>query len=186
MFGLFIGFIIIQRIIELVIAKRNETWIKELGGIEVGQLHYRFMVMIHVCFFITFISEVLIFHKGISHWWPFLLMLFALTQIGRGWVIFTLGRYWNTKILILPQAKVVKKGPYRFLKHPNYCIVTLEFIIVPFMFRAYMTALIFTLLNILILSIRIPAEERVLAQQTEYAEVFMGKNRFLPTIMKRT
>lgn len=185
MFALFVGFIIAQRLIELVLARRNEIWMKNKGGIEVGQSHYRYMVMIHVFFFISFIVEVLLFKKSPSPLWPFLLLLFIATQIGRVWVILTLGRYWNTKIILLPQGNVVKKGPYRFLKHPNYFIVSMELIIVPFMFQAYITAIVFTLLNIWILSIRIPAEEHALMEGTDYRGKFQDQKRFIPTISKK-
>lgn len=185
MFALFLGFIIIQRLIELFIAKSNEIWMKKLGGVETGQSHYRYMVLIHVLFFVSYIGEVVIFHKHISPWWPLLLVLFVFTQIGRGWVIYTLGNYWNTKIIILPHSNVVKKGPYRFIKHPNYLIVTLEFLIIPFMFQAYVTALIFTFLNIWILSIRIPLEEKALNEGTDYEGVFTGRKRFVPVNPKR-
>lgn len=185
MFALFIGFIVMQRLLELIIAKRNENWLKKAGGIETGQSHYRYMVIIHILFFVTYIGEVLLFQKSISPWWPLLLALFLLTQFGRAWVIFTLGKYWNTKIITLPHTNVVKKGPYRFIKHPNYFIVSLEFLIIPFMFQAYMTALIFTFLNIWILSIRIPLEEKALTAQTDYGGAFTGRRRFLPIISKR-
>lgn len=185
MFALFVGFIVAQRLIELVLAKRNEIWMKSKGGIEVGRSHYRYMVMIHVFFFISFILEVLLLKKTPSPFWPFLLSLFITTQIGRVWVIFTLGKYWNTKIILLPQGNVVKKGPYRFLKHPNYFIVSLELIIIPFMFQAYLTAIVFTLLNIWILSIRIPAEEHALMEATDYKRQFQDQKRFIPTISKK-
>lgn len=185
MFSLFIGVIVIQRLVELVIANRNERWMKNNGGIEVGQSHYRYMVTMHTLFFVSLILEVFLFEKVASPYWPFLLTLFLGTQLGRIWVIKSLGRYWNTKIIILPNAKIVKKGPYQFLKHPNYVIVALEFLIIPLMFQAYATAVFFTLLNVFILSIRIPMEEKALSELTEYTEVLSGQNRFLPTISKR-
>jgi methyltransferase len=185
MFILIIGFMILQRIAELVLAKRNEKWMKSIGGIELGQSHYRYIVLMHVLFFVSLIAEFTLMQKQLSSASGVLLILFLLTQLGRVWVISSLGRYWNTKIIILPQAKVVKKGPYRFLKHPNYVIVSLEFIIIPLLFQAYITAVLFSFLNILILSYRIPAEEKALADQTEYGEVFSKQKRFLPTISKR-
>lgn len=185
MFTWLIVIIILQRLIELYIARKNEAWMKSQGGIEVGQSHYQYMVIIHICFFIALLLEVFLFNRTSSSAFPILLIGFILTQIGRVWVILSLGRYWNTKIIILPQGNVIKKGPYRFLKHPNYVIVSLELIIIPFIFQAYFTAVLFTLLNILILSIRIPAEEKALLELTEYGEVFSKQNRFLPSFSKR-
>lgn len=185
MFTWLIVIIILQRLIELFIARKNEAWMKSQGGIEVGQSHYRYMVILHICFFISLLLEVFLFNRISSSAWSILLIGFILTQIGRVWVILSLGRYWNTKIIVLPQANVVKKGPYRFLKHPNYVIVSLELIIIPLMFQAYFTAVLFTLLNTLILSIRIPAEEKALLELTEYGEVFSKQKRFLPSFSKR-
>ena len=94
---------------------------------------------------------------------------FLLTQLIRVWAITSLGRYWNTKIIVLPGAKMVNKGPYRFLKHPNYLVVTIEFIVIPLLFEAYFTAFFFSLLNGIILRIRIAAEEKALYQLTGYS-----------------
>ncbi|MEQ2528610.1 isoprenylcysteine carboxylmethyltransferase family protein [Bacillaceae bacterium CLA-AA-H227] len=185
MFTWLIVIIILQRLIELFIARKNEAWMMSQGGVEVGQSHYRYMVILHICFFISLLLEVFFFNRTSSSAWPILLIGFIFTQIGRVWVILSLGRYWNTKIIVLPQANVVKKGPYQFLKHPNYVIVSLELIIIPLMFQAYFTAVLFTLLNILILSIRIPAEEKALLELTEYGEVFSKQKRFLPSFSKR-
>lgn len=184
MFWLFIGFVIIQRLIELIIAKRNEAWVKSLGAVEVGQSHYPYMVMIHGLFFVVMMAEVLAFHRTLSPVWPLLVIFFVITQIGRIWIIFTLGKYWNTKILILPNAKLVKRGLYRYIRHPNYLIVTLEFIIIPCMYQAYFTAILFSLLNVAILSVRIPMEEAALARLTEYDEIFEGKRRLIPVMKK--
>lgn len=87
-----------------------------------------------------------------------------MVQLLRGWILYSLGQYWNTKILVLPGSRMVKKGPYRWIKHPNYLVVALELILLPLMFGAYLTAAIFTLINAtLLLKVRIPAEEKALA-----------------------
>lgn len=172
LFTIFVSFIITQRLFELVVAKRNETWMKKQGAVEFGQSHYRFMVLIHVLFFIVYMLEVSLLNRELSPIWPILLSVFFLTQIVRVWALMSLGRFWNTKILVLPNAQIVKKGPYRFLKHPNYCVVTLELLVIPLMFEAYATALIFSFLNMVILSIRIPSEEKALAEWTEYNAAF--------------
>jgi len=167
-FYLFILFILLQRIYELVIAKRNEVWMKKRGAKEFGQSHYRIIVFIHTMFFIIYLLEVKIWQTELSPAWPYLLSLFVLTQLLRIWAIVSLGKCWNTKIIILPGVQIVEKGPYRFLKHPNYLVVFIEFIIIPLMFQAYFTAFLFTILNGAILAIRIPAEEKALNELTEY------------------
>lgn len=172
MFYIIIIFIICQRIVELIIAKRNERFLLSLGAFEVGKNHYPYMIAMHVSFFISLIIEVLIFNRSISKSFPFLLLLFLLVQVLRIWCIVSLGKFWNTKIIILPGANVLRKGPYLFMRHPNYFVVTMEFILIPFMFQAYFTAITFTFLNIWMLSIRIPLEEKVLISNTNYKEKF--------------
>jgi methyltransferase len=167
-----VGFIIIQRIIELLVARNNEKWIKSKGGYEVGVNHYPYMVAIHIGFFISLIIEFMVFKQAVSRFWLLLFVVFISLQIMRVWVIASLGRFWNTKILVLPGAHVVKKGPFHFIRHPNYVVVTSEIIVIPLMFEAYFTAIVFTLLNIIILSVRIPKEEAALREVTDYKEVF--------------
>lgn len=173
LFFLFITIIILQRAFELVVAKKNERWMKERGALEFGQQHYPWIVLMHVLFFVSYTFEVLFFEKDLSRLWPMLLFLFVITQAGRMWALSSLGRFWNTKIIVLPGANVVRRGPYQFIKHPNYAIVAAEFVVIPLMFQAYITAIVFTLLNLLILSIRIPAEENALKELTEYEDAFL-------------
>ncbi|WP_078409564.1 isoprenylcysteine carboxyl methyltransferase family protein [Priestia abyssalis] len=173
-------FIIIQRLLELAVAKRNEKWMREQGAVEIGQSHYKWIVLVHFLFFISLISEVVWMERKLSSFWGLLAAIFLFTQLGRLWTIASLGRFWNTKILVLPKADVVLKGPYKFLKHPNYVIVALEFLIIPLLFEAYTTMVLFSLLNILVLSIRIPAEEKALSAFTNYKEVTECHSRFLP------
>lgn len=165
-----------------MVAKQNESWMKKQGGVEFGQKHYRVMLGLHSLFLITYLSEVLIFEKEISPLWPFWLFLFILTQTGRVWALTSLGKYWNTKIIVLPKSDVVVKGPYKYMRHPNYVIVTLEFLIIPFLFQAYLTAIVFSLLNIWILSIRIPQEEKALNELTLYSQSFGDSRRFIPKL----
>ena len=172
LFYFVVGFVIIQRIVELFVARKNEQWIRAQGGYEVGAKHYPFMVAIHVGFFIALIFEVMVFERSMPSYWMFLFVVFACLQLMRVWVISSLGKFWNTKILVLPGAHVVKKGPFNFIRHPNYVVVTLEIITIPSMFGAYFTVLVFTILNFVILSIRIPIEEAALREVTDYKEVF--------------
>ena len=167
-----VGFVIIQRIVELFVARNNERWIRGQGGYEVGERHYPYMVGIHIGFFISLIMEFVVFDRMLPPIWTVLFIIFVGLQLMRVWVITSLGRFWNTKILVLPGAHVVKRGPFRFLRHPNYVVVSLEILVIPLMFGAYFTALLFTILNVFILSVRIPIEEAALREVTNYTEVF--------------
>jgi methyltransferase len=179
-----IGFTVLQRIVELGIAKSNEKWMKQEGAIEFGVVHYRYLVLMHMLFFVSLVSEKVFFNRQLSQVWPLLLFGFILVQLIRIWVLATLGKYWNTKIIVLAGANVITKGPYRFIKHPNYFVVAIELVIIPLLFNAYLTASLFTILNVIMLMIRIPVEEKALKELTEYAGTFQACNRFLPKIVK--
>lgn len=185
LFYLFFAVIVFQRLAELIIARRNEKWMKRNGAVEFGQDHYGMVVSMHLLFFVSFLFEVVIFRNTLSTYWIWLLPVFLITQFVRMWALSSLGKYWNTKIIVLPNANVVRKGPYRYIKHPNYVIVTLELIVIPLMFEAYITAAVFTVLNIAMLSIRIPAEEQALKTLTEYEGAFGNCNRFVPEMLKK-
>jgi methyltransferase len=143
---------------ELMIARKNEKWMKEKGAIEFGKEHYPIMVLMHSGFLLFFLIEVIAYNKSLTPLWPVLLAFFLFTQIIRIWSLVSLGRYWNTKIIVLPNTTIVKRGPYKFLRHPNYTIVVLEILLIPLLFQAYWTAAIFSILNAFMLSIRIPLE----------------------------
>lgn len=174
-FAIFIVLIATQRLAELYIAKQNEKQLKGAGAVEYGESHYRWMVLMHVSFFIVLIFEVIVFGRDVSALWPIWLTLFLVAQSGRIWVISSLGKHWNTKIIVVPNAEVVIKGPYKFFKHPNYIIVATEIIVISLLFNAYYTAIIFTVLNIWMMAVRIPLEEKALKENTEYSAVFKGK-----------
>jgi methyltransferase len=175
LFYIIIAIVIIQRLVELIIAKRNEKWMRSRGAFEAGAVHYPIMVTMHIAFFISLLVEVLVTNKPLSPLWIPLLSLFLIAQIARVWCLASLGTFWNTKIIILPGADVVKKGPYKFIRHPNYVIVATELLVLPLIFSAYFTAIVFSLLNIWMLSVRIPVEEKALTEVTNYREEFRIK-----------
>ncbi|GAE37619.1 isoprenylcysteine carboxyl methyltransferase family protein [Halalkalibacter akibai] len=177
---LFIALVIIQRVIEVVIANRNAKWIKAQGGYEVGKAHYKYIVALHGVFFLSLLVEVSLVNKSFMLWSIIPLVFFLVAQVGRVWALSSLGRFWNTRIMVLPGAKVVAKGPYQYLRHPNYAIVITELACLPLIFQAYWTAIIFTVLNAVILTTRIKVEERALEEVTNYQEVFDKRNRFIP------
>ena len=175
LFYIIITIVIIQRLVELLIAKRNEKWMRSQGAFEAGAGHYPIMVMMHIAFFISLLLEVLVINKPLSPLWIPLLSLFLIAQIARVWCLTSLGKFWNTKIILLPGAEVVKKGPYKFIRHPNYVIVTTELLVLPLLFSAYFSAFVFSFLNLWMLSVRIPTEEKALKEVTNYKEVFRLK-----------
>lgn len=157
-FILFILFVIFQRLLELVVAKRNEAWARSQGAVEYGQSHYPFIVALHTFFIISMIAEY--WFKG-GDFSIILLIVFLLLISFKIWTISSLGKYWNTKILRIPNSLFVKKGPYKLFKHPNYFIVICEIIVIPMVFNLHITAIVFTLLNAAMLTVRIREEERV-------------------------
>lgn len=160
-FIIFISFFILQRLSELFIARRNEKWLLSQGAVQYGQSHYPFMISLHTLFIISIIVEYMLRdHPPIS--WLFL-VLFIIVLSFKFWALSSLGKYWNTKIYRVPGVYPVKKGPYKFLKHPNYMEVVFEIAIIPLVFHLYYTAIIFTILNAVMLYVRIGVENKVWA-----------------------
>lgn len=171
-FGIVLSIVILQRLVELVIAKRNEKWMKDQGAFEAGASHYPLMVGMHILFFIVFIIEVSFFDRQLSPIWQILLAIFLLAQLLRVWCLASLGKFWNTKIIVLPDADVIRRGPYKWIRHPNYVIVATEILVLPLLFGAFLTAVLFSILNIWMMSVRIPAEEKALKKATNYTDEF--------------
>ena len=152
-----LGFVTLQRLVELPLARKNTAQLLANGGYEVAPGHYPLIVALHAAWLITL-------------WWlapgqsihlPFL-ALFALLELGRIWVLRTLGQRWTTRIIVVPGEELVTRGPYRFLHHPNYLIVIGEIAVLPLVFGLVEVSLLFTILNAIILTIRIRAEGRAL------------------------
>ena len=174
-FSIVISIVILQRLVELIIAKRNEKWMRGQGAYEAGAAHYPVMVSMHIAFFIVLLAEVFLFERALSPVWILFLAIFLTAQAARIWCLTSLGKYWNTKIIILPGADVVRKGPYKWVRHPNYVIVATELLVLPILFSAYFTAIIFSLLNVWMMSVRIPTEEKALKEATNYSKKFSLK-----------
>lgn len=159
----FIAFVVVQRLLELRLARRNEAWAKSRGALEYAPGHYPLFFALHSAWLIGILVEGLARGARLGPYWWLWLAVYGLAQFGRYWVIATLGPYWNTRILIVPDGERVRRGPYRFLSHPNYVVVALEVLTGPLIFGAWVTAIVFSLLNAaLLLGVRIPAEERAL------------------------
>ncbi len=131
---------------------------------EWGKGHYFFIVGLHSLWLVSTFVEGLLRGPVFPVYWPAALVLFLLVQPLRYWAILSLGESWNTKILVVPGAKPVRGGPYRYLNHPNYVVVVVEILTFPLIFGAWLTALVFTLLNAAVLRLRIREENRALRE----------------------
>lgn len=159
-FILFISFVILLRIGELILSKSNEKWLLRNGAVEYGQKHYPFIVALHVLFIISLIIEYNT--KQTVSFSIFMLLFYFLLIAFKTWVILSLGKFWNTRIYHIPGIPLVKKGPYNYFKHPNYLIVIAEIVVIPLIFHLYFTAITFTLLNAILLFIRIKEENKAM------------------------
>ena len=157
-FILFISFVILLRIGELVLSKRNEKWLIQNGAVEYGQKHYLFIVALHGLFISSVIFEY--FRQQDPEFSIVLIIFYLLLLALKFWIILSLGKFWNTKIYHIPNIPLIKEGPYKFLKHPNYLIVIAEIAVIPMIFHLYFTAITFTLLNAIMLFVRIKEENK--------------------------
>jgi methyltransferase len=163
-FGVLILAVGLERLAELVVSKRNAAWSAERGGIESGQRHYPVMVVLHTGLLVGALAEVWLrrpeFVPALGL--PMLALVLA-SQALRWWCIATLGRQWNTRVIVVPGLPRVTGGPYRFLPHPNYVAVVVEGFALPLVHSAWITAVVFTLCNALLLAVRLRVESRALA-----------------------
>ena len=156
-------FLIVQRLAELGLAQWNTVRLRASGGVEFGAAHYLLMVALHACWLLGL--WLLGHDRSVD---PFWLTVFILLQAGRLWVIATLGRRWTTRVIVLPGAAPIARGPYRWLRHPNYLVVVAEIAVVPLALGLPLFALVFSLANAALLAYRIRVENQALAwAQTE-------------------
>ena len=161
-FLLFLTFVILQRLSELMLAKRNEKTVRNEGAVEYDAGGYRVIVIMHTAFLVSFVAEYFLLGRSLSPYWLPLVCVFVAAQLLRYWAIRSLGKFWNTRILIVPGERLVTKGPYKYLRHPNYVSVVIEIAVIPLIFSCYITAVVFTVLNLLALRRRIRIEESAL------------------------
>lgn len=159
-FILFILFIILLRIGELILSRRNEIWLLDNGAVEYGQKHYPYIVALHVLFIVSLIIEYSTTQT--TTFSLFFMLLYFLFLSCKVWVITSLGKFWNTKIYHIPDLPLIKNGMYKYVKHPNYLIVIAEIAIIPLVFHLYYTAVAFTVLNAIMLFVRVKEENKVL------------------------
>jgi methyltransferase len=160
-----IAAVALERVAELVVSKRHAAWAFARGGVEYGRGHYPVMAVTHAALLLACVMEVLIADRPFMPWlgWPMLALVLA-TQGLRWWCVAALGKQWNTRVIVVPQLPLVVTGPYRWLRHPNYVAVTVEVAALPLVHSAWITAIVFSVANaVLLLGFRIPTEERALA-----------------------
>ena len=154
-----LSLVTLERLFELPLARRNTRRLLALGAREHAPEHYPLIVALHAAWLA-------------SLWWlaptravhlPWL-AIFALIELGRVWVLTSLGERWTTRIIVLPQAPLVRRGPYRLTDHPNYAVVVAEILVLPLVFGLWQVALLFSLLNAAMLTVRIRAENRALGR----------------------
>jgi methyltransferase len=155
----------LERLAELVVAQRNLAWSRARGGVEVGLSHYPIMVFLHTGLLVGCLVEVFALNRPFipALGWPMLAVVIAAQGL-RWWCITSLGRQWNTRVVVIPGAERVSGGPYRLMSHPNYVAVVAEGIALPLVHGAWITALTFTVLNALLLRKRISIENSALAR----------------------
>jgi len=154
-----LALVTVQRLGELMVSKRNTRRLLDHGAREHGAAHYPLIVALHTAWLA-------------SLWWlgvsrpidPFWLAVFILIEIGRIWVFASLGQRWTTRIIVVPGETLVRRGPYRFLNHPNYAVVVAEIAVLPLVFGLWKVALLFSLLNAAVLTLRIRQENHALGR----------------------
>ncbi len=164
----FVGLVVatgFERVAELVVSTRNAAWSFARGGTEFGRRHFLVMVALHCGLLVGCVVEVVVADRPFIGWigWPMLIMVLA-SQALRWWCIASLGPQWNTRVIVVREIPLVTRGPYRWLRHPNYVAVIVEGFALPLVHSAWVTACVFSALNALLLfAIRIPCEDRALA-----------------------
>jgi methyltransferase len=156
--------VVAVRIVELAVAQRHLAWARTRGGVEYGASHYPAMVLLHTAFLVGCLVEVPLADRPFLPWlgWPMLALLTGAHAL-RWWCIRSLGPQWNTRVVIVPGLPLVGRGPYRWLRHPNYVAVVVEGLALPLVHTAWVTALAFTVLNAALLTVRLRVENAALA-----------------------
>jgi methyltransferase len=179
-FTFLLALLAIERLYELRLSARNVRWALSQGGVESGQAHFGWMKLLHTSLFVGCLLEVWWIGSPFTLWLAVpMLTLALLSQALRYWAISALGRRWNVGVVVVP-SDAVTSGPYRWMRHPNYLAVITEGIVVPLIHSAWITAVVFTVLNAVLLWVRIRCEERALTQHCRYQERLGARARFVP------
>lgn len=151
---------IVQRLSELRVSKRNDRKLREKGAIEFGKDHYPAIVALHTLWFVVMIAEIVVLSRPVNPFWPVLVPIWFAAQGLRYWTLRTLGDRWTTRVLVLQGETPITGGPFKYIRHPNYLAVIVEILVLPLIFSCYITAVTFSLVNAILLTIRIRTEGR--------------------------
>ncbi len=163
-FTVVVALVAVERLVELVVSTRNAAWSRAHGGREAGRGHYPVMVALHTGLLVGMLLEAWLRRPAVPVVLAAtMLVLAAASQVLRWWCIATLGRQWNTRVIVVPGMPLVRSGPYRLLPHPNYVAVVVEGVALPLVHAAWVTAAVFTLANAVLLAVRIRVEDAALA-----------------------
>ncbi|HSL18229.1 MAG TPA: isoprenylcysteine carboxylmethyltransferase family protein [Methylomirabilota bacterium] len=181
LFTALVGLVAVMRLVELAVSRRNIARLEARGAVEVGARLYPWMVAVHASFLLACVAEVWLLGR------PFVPLL-GVVSLGllagaaalRWWVIATLGDRWSTRVLVLPEAPPVTGGPFRHLRHPNYLAVVVEFLALPMVHSAWLTAVVFSAADAAVLWRRIRTEEAALAAAGDYRAALGDRPRFIP------
>ncbi len=177
----FLSLIAAERLSELRLSKRNAALALARGGVELGRAHFPWMRALHAGFLVACALEVALLHRAFDARVGFPMLGLALAaQALRYWAIATLGPRWNVRVIVTPGEPVVTRGPYRFVRHPNYAAVVIEGIAIPGIHGAWLTAIVFSALNAWLLRVRIRVEERALAEHCDGDARLGDRPRLLP------
>lgn len=156
--ALLLAFLTVQRLAECGLAKRNESRLRAAGGVEYGAAHLPVLVLLHAAWLAGLWA--LAYDRPVDPWF---FGLFVILQMARLWVLLALGRRWTIRIIVIAGERLVSRGPYRFMRHPNYAVVAGEIAVVPLALGLPVYALVFSVLNAAMMAIRIPRESAALA-----------------------
>jgi methyltransferase len=163
-YAMLVGAVAIERLIEVRVAERNRAVSKTYGGVEFGGGHYPVMVTLHLSLLVGCLAEPIMLHRNFIPvlGWPMFAVVLAAQGL-RWWCINTLDYQWNTRVIVIPGAARITGGPYRLVPHPNYVAVIAEGVALPLVHTAWVTALLFSILNAWLLSTRVKVENAALA-----------------------
>jgi methyltransferase len=162
-YAVLVGLVVLERFAELVLSRRHATWALNRGGVEYGGGHYLPMVLLHSALLVGCLAEAYLGGREFHPWLGVpMLAVVLLAQGLRWWCIVTLGRQWNTRVIVVPGLPLVGRGPYRLLRHPNYVAVVAEGVALPLVHTSWITAIVFTVLNGWLLTVRIRTEDAAL------------------------
>lgn len=176
-----VAFVALMRLVELTVSRRNVRRLFDRGAVEAGRSLYPWMVALHSGFLVACVAEVWLLDRSMIP--PLAAIMLGLLVLAAGlrwWVISTLGDRWSTRVVVVPGEPPITSGPFRRLRHPNYLAVIVEFIALPMVHTAWLTAVFFSIANGVIVTLRVRTEEATLSERSDYLQLMQERPRFRP------